>query len=123
MQKKVLIIEDEYDIASTMELILDMENHEVRLCSNGKEALDILNNESLPNLIISDIMMPVMDGYEFVTEMRKNKRYDNIPIILSSAAPLNKQKILESHYSGFIKKPFELDVFLQLVEKVLKKSR
>ena len=119
MQKKILIIEDEYDIASTMELALDMENYEVRLCSNGKEALTLLSMESLPNLVISDVMMPVMDGYNFTQEFRENPRYDKIPLVLTSAAPLDPEKLKKGDYQGFIRKPFDLDRFLELVEDIL----
>jgi CheY-like chemotaxis protein len=119
VEKKVLIVEDEFDIASTMELVLEMENHEVRLCSNGQEALSILASEALPDLIISDLMMPVMDGYELTKEIRSHKRYDSIPLILSSAAPLNMSKVDQKSYQGFIRKPFDLDNFLELVNKVM----
>lgn len=120
MEKKVLIVEDEYDIGSTMELVLEMENHEVRLCSNGDEALSILASEALPDLIISDLMMPIKDGYELLKEIRSNKRYENIPLILTSAAPLNEAKVDQNSFQGFVRKPFDLDNFLELVNKVMK---
>jgi two-component system sensor histidine kinase ChiS len=120
VEKKVLIVEDEYDIGSTMELVLEMENHEVRLCSNGEEALSILASEALPDLIISDLMMPIKDGYELLKEIRSNKRYENIPLILTSAAPLNDSKVDKDGFQGFVRKPFDLDNFLELVNKVLK---
>ncbi len=119
MQKKILIIEDEYDIASTMELSLEMDDHEVRLTSNGREALNVLENEALPHLIISDIMMPIMDGYEFTRELRENKRFSNIPLILTSAAQLNQSLVNKKDYQAFLKKPFDLENFLETVSKIV----
>lgn len=122
MDKKILIIEDEYDVASTMELALEMEGYEVRLCYNGVEALEVLASEALPALIISDMMMPIMDGYEFTKQLREESRYDNIPLILASAARINESKISKKAYKSFIRKPFELDDFLNTVETTLNKK-
>lgn len=119
MQKKILIVEDEYDIASTMTLILDMENYEVRHAANGLEAMDILKAEALPHLIISDVMMPLMDGYELTKTLRALKRYESIPILLTSAARLDNSKINPKLIHGFLRKPFELDNFLDIVKLAL----
>lgn len=120
MQKKILVIDDEYDVASTMELALEMEDHEVRLSFHGKDALHILANEALPDLIISDVMMPVMDGYEFARELRSNKRFDHIPLILSSAANIDPSRLQGVPYQEFIRKPFDLSHFLDIVQKYIK---
>lgn len=121
MVKKILIVEDEYDIGSTMELALEMEGYEVRLTSNGHEARDVLNSEALPALIICDIMMPLMDGYEFTRQLRAESRYQHIPLILSSAAQLHTTKLPENSYQGFLRKPFDLDEFTEMVKLTLQK--
>lgn len=120
MEKKILIIEDEYDIASTMELALEMEGYEVRLSPDGRDGLKILSNEALPQLIICDIMMPIMDGYEFALKLREDSRYNHIPLILTSAAQLQKERLQENDIQNFLKKPFDLFHFLQLVDTTLK---
>jgi CheY-like chemotaxis protein len=119
VQKKILIVEDEYDIASTMTLVLEMENYEIRHCYNGIQALDILASEALPDMIISDIMMPLMDGYGFTKAVRDLKKYDKIPILLTSAAKLDEKRVNIKAIQGFIHKPFDLDTFIGIVEGVL----
>jgi CheY-like chemotaxis protein len=119
VQKKILVIEDEFDIASTIELALEMEDYDVRLSSNGKEALHILDSEALPDLIVSDVMMPVMDGYEFTKLLRNNPRYDKIPLLLTSAAKLDLKLIEKKNYQSFIRKPFDLHVFLDMIHQIL----
>lgn len=117
---KILIVEDEFDVASTMELALEMEGYEIRLSFNGAEALEILANEALPALIISDIMMPIMDGYQFTNELRGDSRFQQIPLILTSAARIDESKLPKKSFEAFIKKPFDLDEFLQTVDRILK---
>jgi CheY-like chemotaxis protein len=121
VQKKILIVEDEYDIASTMTLVLEMENYEVRHCYNGLEALEILSSEALPDLIVSDVMMPLLDGYGFAHALRAVKRYDHIPLILTSAGRLDDKKLNPSFLQGFVRKPFDLYDFLEVVKNSLKK--
>lgn len=114
-QKKILVIEDESDIATTLELVLAMENLDVRLSFNGKEALDALESGYKPDLIVSDIMMPIMNGYEFIHEFRKDSRFKTIPIVLTSAAKLDESRLPQGSWQGFIKKPFDLDVLIKEV--------
>jgi two-component system, chemotaxis family, chemotaxis protein CheY len=122
VEKKILIIEDEYDVASTMELALEMENYEVRHCADAVEGLSILASESLPDLIISDIMMPRMDGYQFTKMLRTESRYNHIPLILASAGRIDKDKLDDKAYQGFIRKPFDLDYFLDVVKVAIIKN-
>lgn len=119
MPKKILVIEDEYDIASTVELALEMEGFEVRLCSNGHDGMMILDSEALPDLILSDIMMPIMNGYQFAKTLRLNKRLKHIPLILMSAARLDETMLEKGSTHGFIRKPFDLDYLIDVVTAAL----
>ena len=118
--KLILIVDDEYDIASTLELAFNMENYEVKLSTSGLEALEVLKIGPMPDIIISDIMMPIMNGYDFVQKVREIKRFDHIPILLMSAGRVHKEKLESINYSGYIRKPFDLDEVLDLVHKHLK---
>lgn len=118
--KNILVVEDESDIASTLQLILTMEGHNVLLSYNGKEALEELNRGYKPDLIISDIMMPIMNGYDFISELRKNDRFKNIPLIFTSAAKLDQTKLIADSWQGFIRKPFDLDEFIKEVSSFVK---
>jgi CheY-like chemotaxis protein len=119
--KLILIVEDEYDIASTLELAFSMEDYEVKIASGGHEALETLKIGPMPDIIISDIMMPIMNGYELIQKVRDIKRYDHIPILLMSAGRISPEKLDNVAYSGYIRKPFDLDEVLTLVAKHLSK--
>jgi CheY-like chemotaxis protein len=111
--KRILIVEDEMDIAESVKSILEDEGYEATVATDGKEAIDILPTIPLPQLILSDLMMPRMDGMEFLKVLKKENAYKNIPVILMSAGnPGNDNK----DWDAFIKKPFNIDDLLDLVE-------
>ena len=115
--KLILIVDDEYDIVSSLEMILNLEGYDVRSAFNGKEALELLGkHERLPDLILSDLMMPVMDGYEFVRALAANPKYRAIPVLLMSAGQLNEGRLNKCTYRAFVRKPFDLDRMVRLIE-------
>jgi CheY-like chemotaxis protein len=117
LSKLILVIEDEDDIASTLELALEMEGYQVKLAYHAKEAMEMLNSGPLPQLIISDVMMPVMDGYEFAEEIVKQPRFQSIPLIFTSAGAVEKSRLPLPY--DFLRKPFSLDELLTAVKHAL----
>ncbi|WPU66499.1 response regulator [Peredibacter starrii] len=117
---KILVIEDEYDISSTLEMLLSDEGYEVVIAQNGQEALDRLS-EIKPDLIISDIMMPFKNGYDTLEQIRTLPEYHLTPYILMSAggAPDPARK---PEWNYFFKKPFNIYNMLEVVAKLLKDS-
>lgn len=101
----ILVVEDDKDIIEILELYLRNNGYEVKKASNGKEALEVIENEDI-NLIIADIMMPIMDGYELIKKVRK---MNNIPIIILSAKSMEEDKIegLNIGADAYITKPFK----------------
>src|SRR5690606_40929161 len=83
------------------------EHYEVLQAENGKQALDVLNNRQV-HLIVSDIMMPEMDGYELCQRIKSDVEYSHIPVILLTAKNTLKSKIegLEQGADAYIEKPF-----------------
>ena len=106
--KLILVVDDEFDIASSLELVLEMEGFLVNIAYNGKEAMVLLNQGLRPDLIITDVMMPVMNGYELFKLMKADPELKKIPLILTSAAQLDERKLTSGEYSTFIRKPFDL---------------
>lgn len=119
--KSILVIEDNIDIQESLKATLELEGYNVFTADNGKEAIDHLEKIPTPCLILLDLMMPVMNGWEFVEEFQKIDKYSNIPIILLSAyserakdiplikeifsKPMNFKILLERvkcHYYGFL---------------------
>jgi two-component system, chemotaxis family, chemotaxis protein CheY len=111
----VLVVDDDPDILEALAEILEAEGFEIRRAKNGREALDKLEPE-LPNLILLDLMMPVMDGWEFAHRLRE--RDDNarqVPIIVLSADRNVGPKAREIGAIGHLAKPFELNDLLEMV--------
>jgi CheY-like chemotaxis protein len=80
-KKKVLIVEDDNFVAEVYSTKLFEMNHEVRIAQNGKEGLEMVEKEK-PDLILLDIIMPVMGGVEMLEELKKKEEWKNIPVIL-----------------------------------------
>ncbi|MCD8207640.1 MAG: ATP-binding protein [Bacteroidales bacterium] len=115
----VLIVEDDADVADFISQLLH-NKHRTRVVRNGKEGLEAAT-ELLPDLIVSDVRMPVMNGLEMVRQLKKNLPTSTIPIILLTAQG-DKDTELESlqlNIDAFIAKPFEPSILLSRVEQLL----
>lgn len=110
----VCIVEDEIDIRETLKTLFEMEGYEVKTASNGKEALRIVYN--LPDfaVFLVDLMMPVMNGWEFIETIREKYSKTELPIIVMSAV-VEQAKSLSAKVNAMIKKPIEIDRILNLV--------
>lgn len=113
----VLIVDDEIDITSTFSMLFEVHGFSVRTASNGIEALAALA-ESLPDLIVSDCMMPLMDGLELCRRVRADAAMAGIPIILMSGAP-DRHDLTSVTYDAFLKKPFLFSRLMTAVRKLL----
>ena len=117
MDKKiVLLVDDDADIAKMLKIRMESEGHEFMYAEDGKALLEILNIKK-PNVILLDIMLPNMDGYSVLREMRKNEKYVDIPVIILSAKEKKKVGdlfVLEK-IAFFIEKPFDIK---DLLEKI-----
>lgn len=113
---KILIVEDEKEIRENIEQILQLNDYETISANNGKTALD-LAIEYLPDLIVSDIMMPYMDGYEFLENVRKTPEISVIPCILVTARVEKKdiRQGMELGADDYLTKPFTPEELLNSV--------
>lgn len=114
---KILVVEDELNIRETIAELLQLKNYEVQSATNGQEALDLLDSWT-PDLIISDIMMPVMDGHELYGIVKESRALCAIPFIFLTARkePSLKQKSLLDGVDDFISKPFKSKDLLELIQ-------
>ncbi len=115
MNTQILVVEDELSLAELLEYFLLDLGYEVLIASNGQRALEVLENQSV-GLIISDVMMPVLDGYQFVKELRTTPKLAGIPVLLISAAPINSSKLKPHEAQAYLNKPYELDKMEEVVE-------
>jgi CheY-like chemotaxis protein len=114
--KTVLVVEDDPDIREVLEEMLDSGGHRVLTASNGREALDILDRLSSPCLVLLDLMMPVMSGFAFLEELQRRPNNQSVSVLLISANAQVEQAARGTGVVGFVKKPFDLDDVLALVD-------
>ena len=122
---KVLLLDDNEDARILQRAILESQGYEVVTAENGKEGLKILETFR-PDLIISDILMPEMDGFEFGMKVKQDEALKTIPFVFYSAqyTDENDQSLVEKvGAERFIIKPIEMDVFLAAIDEVLQKYR
>lgn len=120
-RKHILLVEDNVEMLSF--LISSMEEeYNVFYAVNGKDALDKIEELPIPDIIISDIMMDIMDGYEFRERLRESERYMSIPFIFLTAKTSLDEKIkgLKKGAVDFINKPFLIDELLEKIRSMIK---
>jgi CheY-like chemotaxis protein len=116
MTKKILVVEDDNSIRELLVEFLESEGYFVDSAVNGLEGIKYLK-EKTPDLILVDLMMPVMDGYAFRTEQLKHDSWKNIPTVVMSAEANAREKMKKFNVTAFLSKPVELETILQTVER------
>lgn len=112
----VLVIEDDSDMRALLVLMLEDRGHHVLAASDGREGLDVLRHET-PDLILLDMKMPVMDGWEFARRYRAAFA-DPSPIVVMTAAEDPRRRAEEVGAAGWLGKPVELDRLYDAVEQI-----
>ena len=118
---RILVVEDERDLNRIITKHLKKNNYSVDSCFDGQEALDFISYSEY-DLIITDIMMPNVDGYEFIDKLRANK--NNTPVIMLTAKDTLEDKIvgLDSGTDDYIVKPFEFDELLARIRVLMRRN-
>lgn len=119
--EKILVIDDEDDVRRVIEYRLKAHKFSVTTAVNGKDGLEKMAKEK-PDLVILDFLMPVMDGFAFLRELRKNPDYNYIPVLMLTARGATKESFESFGASDFMPKPFDDMELLQKVEFLLKKK-
>ncbi len=116
-----MIIDDSKDIHGLLHKFFKDEGYLISIAENGDQALKFLRaTDSLPDVILLDLMMPVMDGYQFRVEQEKDSRLAQIPVVVMSAGADLKISFIRANVHGFLKKPFaDLDVVLATVNAAI----
>jgi len=109
----VLIVEDDDDLREMMAQLLSLEGFQAAAVANGQEALEYLRQGTAPDLILLDMMMPVMDGWEFRRRQKSDPTMAEVPVIVLSA--LDQARITDVSAEAILKKPLDFDRLLQLV--------
>lgn len=123
MEKTViLVVDDTPDLLSNLQETLLMEGYEVRTATHGEEALQVLHDHPV-DLVITDLLMPVMDGFGLIRELKANTKLASIPIIIFSAKPQAevREQTLALGANRFVTKPSSLDLLLTSVSELVNK--
>jgi CheY-like chemotaxis protein len=111
----ILIVEDDPDLREMMAQLLTLEGYEPVTVGNGREALDYLHTHVRPDVILLDLMMPVMDGWAFRREQQRDETLAAVPVIVLSA--LDQTRADDVAADAFLKKPLDFDRLLELVRR------
>ena len=120
--KSILCIEDEPEMIDLIRLILGRRGFEVKGAAGGVEGLKIIRQE-LPDLVLLDLMMPDMDGWEVYQQMKADEKTKRIPVIVVTAKAQSIDKVLGLHIAkvdDYITKPFSPQDLMNSIDKVLK---
>jgi two-component system response regulator VicR len=123
--KCILCIEDEPEMIDLIRLILGRRGFEVKGANGGVEGLQMIRQE-MPDLVLLDLMMPDMDGWEVYQQMKADEKTKNIPVIVVTAKAQSIDKVLGLHIAkvdDYIAKPFSPQDLMNSVEKVLNKTK
>jgi len=125
-KKKVLLVDDDPDFVEAVKVIVQSGGYDVRVACDGKEGLEAVAAER-PDIIILDVMMPVMDGHKTCAALKGNKETADIPIILLTAvadrvttSTYTHRDMLESEAEDYMPKPVEPKELLELIKTWLK---
>ena len=114
----ILVVDDEFGIAELLEALLEDDGHRVLTAMNGRHGLERIA-EAKPDLVISDLMMPVMDGAGLLRAIRDNADLSHIPFVLMCALPEMSIADRISGYDAFLRKPFKLAEISALVKRLV----
>jgi CheY-like chemotaxis protein len=118
--KKILVIDDEKYLRSNLVLALGFEGYEARGAENGRQGV-LAASEWLPDLIVCDVTMPDLDGFEVMTALRQDVQTAAIPVLLLSGR--NEQRFIQNAMRlgavAYIPKPYELEDLLDAIQKLL----
>lgn len=116
----ILIIEDNENILDNLKECLELEGYIILVANSGKRGVDLLK-ESIPDLVICDIMMPEMDGYEVLHSLLEAPATYNIPFIFSTSKSQKREKVqaIDLGADNYITKPYDLDILLNMVKDLI----
>lgn len=120
--RTVLVVDDEFGVAEVLESILQDEGYRVLTAINGRQGLDRAA-ETQPDLIMLDVMMPIMGGAAMLAALRTDGRFAQVPVILMSSLDETTARESCSGFQAFLRKPFRIAELLALLDQVAPAER
>lgn len=117
IDRPVMLVEDDPDIRAMVTQLLELEGYRVVCTANGEDALEALRRGARPFLILLDLMMPVMNGWQFRAEQARDQSLARFPVVVISGDGRGVDRTSPVRPTAFLKKPIDLEVLLATVER------
>ncbi|WP_415327605.1 response regulator [Chryseobacterium sp. MMS23-Vi53] len=121
MKKKILIVDDDPRNIFALKLTLKARGYQIESSTMAQEAIEILKRDADFHVVLMDMMMPEMDGYEAIRIIRNTPSVSHIPVIAvtAQAMPEDRQKCLDAGAQDYVSKPIDVDLLITAIEKLL----
>jgi CheY-like chemotaxis protein len=116
-RREVFVIDDDLDILEAMTFVLEDAGYHVLTATNGAEALERLRAHVAPNLILLDLMMPIMNGWQFLAEQSSDPKLAGIPVVLVTGAGQASQRARSLGVAGYLEKPVDIGQLLSTTRR------
>lgn len=122
MSAKILLVDDEPGVRESVQAYLEDSGYQVRTAAGAKEAWEILQKEPL-DLVISDLMMPQVDGHQFLKQMRDDPRFVAMPVVFLTARGMKSDRITgyQAGCDAYLSKPFDPEELIAIVQNILQR--
>jgi two-component system, chemotaxis family, chemotaxis protein CheY len=117
MSKRILVVDDDADVLEVMRIVLEGAGYEVLAATDGEEALALLRGDAKPGLIFLDLMMPRMNGMQFIARAQEEGLLNAIPVIAISGGSSRREGVLALGAAEYLSKPLELNILLGTAAK------
>lgn len=120
MAKRILIVDDELDLLKIVTFRVKKAGYDIIAASDGQAALDLIQQQK-PDLILLDLRLPIVDGWEVCRRIKADENLKYIPVILlsASASSMNQEKIKELNAQDYLMKPFDPEVLLEKIKDLI----
>jgi CheY-like chemotaxis protein len=119
-QRTVLVVDDSVDALELFRISLGKAGYQVLAAANGMEALELMREGSIPNAVVVDLMMPVMDGMELIEQLRSDERLAHLPIVVVSAVDVPPKVRLP--HTRYLRKPYRTADLLANLDEIIRSS-
>ena len=117
-KRTILIVDDEKDLLLLIKEVLEEHHYHVLMADNGQEALDKISQDGVPDLILLDMSMPVMNGWTF-SQIFADNYGRSCPIVIMTAADDSETRAMEIGADSYLGKPFDMETLIKVVESIL----
>lgn len=119
----IMLVEDDTIISSLLIHILTQRGFNIHLAKDGREAIETLDDISLPNLVLLDVILPFFDGFDVLTKIRTNDKWKNVPVIMltSKTQESNVVRAFDNGADDYITKPFQMEELMIRIRRFLRK--